>query len=418
MAKVTLEKASEILGVSTNLLRTWEKKKLIHGERNNNIKVFDLELLKWVYNNLNGQCQEVGFKILKTVEPTNIKSIELFAGCGGMALGLGNAGFHHELLVEKDKDCVNTLQNNRPHWKILHEDVSQINFKHYQGKIDVVSGGFPCQAFSYAGKGKGFEDTRGTLFFEFARCLAEVKPKIAIAENVIGLISHKQGQTLSIILDSLRKLGYEPYYKVVSAQFLDVPQKRDRLIIIACRNDLNILPIFPQEKPYTISLREALKDCPNSPGVEYNARKKAIMELVPPGGNWKNLPLDIQKDYLKNSFYKGGGRTGFAKRLSWDEPCLTITCSPAQTQTERCHPAQTRPLTIREYARIQTFPDDWKFTGSLTSQYKQIGNAVPVNMAYHIGKCIIKILTQKTTENKNKLMTKQIKQLSIPGLNI
>ncbi len=287
MKNVTLEKASELLGISTNLLRTWEKKKLIQGEKKNNIKVFDLELLKWVYDNLNGKGQEVGFKILKTAEKTTMKSIELFAGCGGMALGLENAGFNHELLVEKEKDCVNTLQKNRPNWTIIHEDVSEINFKPYQEKIDVVSGGFPCQAFSYAGKGKGFEDTRGTLFFEFARCLAEVKPKIAIAENVRGLLSHKQGQTLSIILDSFRELGYKPYYRVLSAQFLDVPQKRDRLIIIACRQDLNIAPIFPQEKPYTISLREALKDCPNSSGVEYNARKKAIMELVPPGGNWK-----------------------------------------------------------------------------------------------------------------------------------
>ncbi|MDJ0509678.1 MAG: DNA cytosine methyltransferase [Crocosphaera sp.] len=418
MAKVTLEKASEILGISTNLLRNWEKRKLIHGEKNHNIKVFDLELLKWVHNNLNGKYQEVGFKILKTPDKKTIKSIELFAGCGGMALGLENAGFAHELLVEKDKDCINTLQKNRPRWKIFHEDVSEINFKPYQGKIDIVSGGFPCQAFSYAGKGKGFEDIRGTLFFEFARCLAEVKPKIAIAENVRGLLSHKQGKTLAIILDSFRKLGYDPYYKVVSAQFLDVPQKRDRLIIIACRQDLNITPIFPEEQAYTISLREALKNCPKSPGVEYNARKKAIMELVPPGGNWKNLPIDIQKSYLKNSFYKGGGRTGFAKRLSWDEPCLTITCSPAQTQTERCHPDQTRPLNIREYARIQTFPDDWEFRGSLTSQYRQIGNAVPVNMAYHIGRCVIKMLNQKIEENKDKLTTEKIKQLSIPGLKI
>ncbi|MGB5596728.1 MAG: DNA (cytosine-5-)-methyltransferase, partial [Crocosphaera sp.] len=293
--------------------------------------------------------------------------------------------------------------------------------KPYYGKIDIVSGGFPCQAFSYAGKGKGFEDTRGTLFFEFARCLAEAQPKIAIAENVRGLLSHQKGQTLEIILNTLKELGYNPYYEVVSAQFLDVPQKRDRLIIVACRQDLDIIPIFPKKNNYTISLREALKNCPNSPGVEYNTRKKAIMELVPPGGNWKNLPLEIQKAYMKNSFDKEGGRTGFAKRLSWDEPCLTITCSPAQTQTERCHPDETRPLNIREYARIQTFPDNWEFQGSLTSQYRQIGNAVPVNMAYHIGRCIIKMLTQKVDKNtiiqSMKKLESQVKQLSIPGLN-
>ena len=421
MKKVTLEQASEILGISINLLRTWEKKKLIQGEKNNNIRLFDLDLLKSVQNSLNGNHQEREFKILKSLETTECQTIELFAGCGGMALGLENAGLHHQLLVEKSKDCVNTLQKNRPNWTVLQEDVSNINFKQYYGKIDIVSGGFPCQAFSYAGKRKGFEDTRGTLFFEFARCLAEVQPKIAIAENVRGLLSHKQGETLEIILNTFKELGYDPYYEIVSAQFLDVPQKRDRLIMIACRQDLNLIPIFPKKNNYTISLRDALKNCPTSPGVEYNNRKKAIMELVPPGGNWRNLPLAVQKDYMKNSFYKGGGRTGFAKRLSWDEPCLTITCSPAQTQTERCHPSETRPLNIREYARIQTFPDDWEFTGSLTSQYRQIGNAVPVNMAYHVGKCLIKILNQKVDKNNIiqsiKKPKTQVKQLSIPGLN-
>ena len=421
MKKVTLEQVSEILRIAPNIVRTWEKKKLIQGENNNNIRLFDLDLLKSVHNNLNGNNSGREFKVLQSTEKTEIKTIELFAGCGGMALGLENAGVRHELLVEVSKDCVNTLQKNRQNWTIFQEDVSNIDFQQYYGKIDIVSGGFPCQAFSYAGKCKGFEDTRGTLFFEFARCLAEVKPKIAIAENVRGLLSHQKGQTLEIILNTFKELGYDPYYEVISAQFLDVPQKRDRLIIIACRQDLNIIPIFPIKNNYTISLKDALKNCPTSPGVEYNERKKAIMSLVTPGGNWRNLPLEVQKDYMKNSFYKGGGRTGFAKRLSWDEPCLTITCSPAQTQTERCHPEELRPLNIREYARIQTFPDDWEFTGSLTSQYRQIGNAVPVNMAYHLGKCLIKMLTKKVDKNNIfpsiKKQKSQIKQLSIPGLN-
>ena len=113
---------------------------------------------------------------------------------------------------------------------------------------------------------------------------------------------------------------------------------------------------------------------------------------MPPGGNWQNLPIELQKIYLKNSFYLGGGKTGMARRLDWTEPSLTLTCSPAQKQTERCHPAETRPLTIREYARLQSFPDSWQFTGSMSSQYRQIGNAVPVNLAYHLGKCLIEML--------------------------
>ncbi|HAC64103.1 MAG TPA: DNA (cytosine-5-)-methyltransferase [Cyanothece sp. UBA12306] len=422
MTKLTLNQASEFLGISPDLIRTWEKKKLIKSEKNHQIRLFDLELLQRVYNSWNGQSQEIGFKVLQSDQKTDLTVIELFAGCGGMALGLENSGLKTQLLVEINKDCVNTLQKNRPNWQVMQEDVSKIDFKPYQNKIDIVSGGFPCQAFSYAGKGKGFEDTRGTLFFEFARCLAEIKPKIALAENVRGLLSHQQGKTLSIMLKSLEQLGYKPSYKVISTQFLDVPQKRERVVIIAVRKDLAIPAIFPTPKNYTISLREALKNCPDSIGTKYKEQKKAIMELVPPGGNWKDLPLDIQKKYLKNSFFKGGGRTGFAKRLSWDEPCLTITCSPAQTQTERCHPDETRPLTVREYARVQTFPDDWEFTGSLTTQYKQIGNAVPVNMSYHLGKCLIAML-EKKWEHYLQLeiisnSDKKVEQLAIPGLVI
>ncbi|ACK64190.1 DNA-cytosine methyltransferase [Rippkaea orientalis PCC 8801] len=423
MKKLTINQASELLGISPDLIRTWEKKKLIKSEKNhNNIRLFDIDLLQRVYDNCHGQSEEVGFKVLESSQKTELSVIELFAGCGGMALGLENAGLKTELLVEIDRDCVNTLQKNRPYWPILQEDVTKIDFRSYQGKIDIVSGGFPCQAFSYAGKGKGFEDTRGTLFFEFARCLAEVQPKIALAENVRGLLSHQQGKTLSIMLESLEELGYKPSYQVVSAQFLDVPQKRERVVIIAVRNDLAIPALFPTPKNYTISLREALQNCPDSIGVEYNERKKAIMELVPSGGNWRNLPLETQKKYMKNSFFKGGGRTGFAKRLSWDEPCLTITCSPAQTQTERCHPDETRPLTVREYARVQTFPDEWEFTGSLTSQYKQIGNAVPVNMSYHLGRGLIRMLQQGwdnyTQLDVRKTATEKVQQLVIPGLAI
>ena len=99
---------------------------------------------------------------------------------------------------------------------------------------------------------------------------------------------------------------------------------------------------------------------------------------------------------MGKSYYLGGGKTGMARRLSWDDPSLTLTCAPAQKQTERCHPDETRPLTIREYARIQTFPDKWEFQGSISSQYKQIGNAVPVNLGYAMGRALVRLLNQVT----------------------
>jgi DNA (cytosine-5)-methyltransferase 1 len=131
---------------------------------------------------------------------------------------------------------------------------------------------------------------------------------------------------------------------------------------------------------------------PKSDGQKYPPAKRAVMDLVPPGGYWRDLPEDVQIAYMMKSYYLGGGKTGMARRMSWDEPSLTLTTAPAQKQTERCHPEETRPFTTREYARIQTFPDDWKFSGSQGSVYKQIGNAVPVNLGEALGYSLVKFL--------------------------
>jgi DNA (cytosine-5)-methyltransferase 1 len=261
--------------------------------------------------------------------------------------------------------------------------------------VDIVTGGFPCQAFSYAGNQLGFEDARGTLFYQLARCIKEVQPKIAVGENVRGLLVHDGGKTLQAMLDILDEIGYRAAFKVLRAQYLDVPQKRERLIIIAVRKDLKMPALFPIEKDYTVSLREALADVPKSDYQRYSPKKEKVLKLVPPGGYWRDLPPEVQREYLGRSFFLSGGKTGMARRLSWDEPSLTLTCAPAQKQTERCHPEETRPLTVREYARIQSFPDDWSFVGSVGQQYKQIGNAVPVNLGYHVGRCLIAMLQRK-----------------------
>jgi len=390
---LTVSDAAKTLEVSSDTIRRWEKKGLIKAFRSDqNYRLFSLDELQRVHNKTQGIHQENNFKIYKVDKKTDYTSIELFAGAGGTALGLEHAGFNHVLLNEYDKNCVLTLNKNRPEWNTLLEDVANVDFSKWEDKVDLVQGGFPCQAFSYAGKRLGFEDTRGTMFYEFARCVKEVKPKIAMGENVRGLLTHENGTTLKTMVQVLDELGYKVAYKVVRAQYLDVPQKRERLIILAIRKDLTIPFIFPKEKDYTISLREALNDVPKSDGQGYPEKKKKVMKLIRPGGYWRDLPQDLQKEYMGASYYLGGGKTGMARRLSWDEPSLTLTCAPAQKQTERCHPEETRPLTVREYARLQTFPDEWEFVGSLASQYKQIGNAVPVNLGYHIGRCMVAML--------------------------
>lgn len=397
MANATLNQyaindAAACLSISVETIRRWEKMGLIKSSRDRlNHRVFDIEELSLAHQKTNGNHLENNYKVLVSDTRYPATCIDLFAGAGGTALGFHNAGIKHVLLAEINQDAVNTLRLNSESlnlgWNIYEGDVADIDYAGYS--VDIIQAGFPCQAFSYAGKSLGFEDVRGTLFYEFARAIKEVRPKIAIGENVRGLLSHDNGKTFKTMIDILENLGYTTSYMVLRAQYLDVPQKRERLIMFARQKDLQLPAVFPIERKYYISLREALEGCPDSAGQRYTERKHSIMSLIPEGGNWRDLPDEIQREYMGASYYLGGGKTGMARRLSWDEPSLTLTCNPAQKQTERCHPSETRPLSVREYARIQTFPDEWVFSGSTNSQYKQIGNAVPVNLGYHIGRCVL-----------------------------
>lgn len=397
LENLSVAHASDYLGVSIDTIRRWEKKGLVKTKRSKNgHRLFSLTELERLNHKLSGGASN-GFRVLKTKTQSNFSLVELFAGAGGLALGLENAGLKAKLLVDIDKNATATLQKNRPNWNVVCSDITKLDFEGIEA--DIVTGGFPCQSFSYAGKRLGFEDIRGTLFFEYVRAIKTINPKVVVGENVRGLEKHDGGRTLQTMIEILRDTGYRVEYRILRAQYLDVPQKRERLVIIGVRNDLALPIVFPKEQDYTISLREALVEVPASPGQVYTIKKHQVMSLVPEGGYWRDLPLDIRQDYMGASFYLGGGKTGMARRLSWDEPSLTLTCNPAQKQTERCHPSETRPLTVREYARIQSFPDDWIFTGSTAAQYKQIGNAVPVNLGYHLGRCLIAMLTQKPDVN-------------------
>ncbi len=331
------------------------------------------------------------------------KLIELFAGGGGLALGMEQAGFKSVLLNEMDKHACNTLKYNRPDWNVIQGDISEIDFTNIDDEIDVLTGGFPCQAFSYAGKSLGFEDTRGTLFYQMARAIKETSPKVFMAENVRALLTHDNGRTLDTIKKVIEEIGYTLIVapKVMKAIFYKVPQKRERLILVGVRNDLVSNAVFHWPSAYNrvMTLDDAFRkgelydsDVPKSIGQKYPKRKAEIMEQVPQGGYWRNLSDDLQKEYMQGSYDLGGGKTGMARRLSMSKPSLTLTTSPAQKQTERCHPLETRPLESREYARIQTFPDDWEFQGPLSAIYRQIGNAVPVNMAAALGRSLVRLL--------------------------
>ncbi|HAQ52441.1 MAG TPA: DNA (cytosine-5-)-methyltransferase [Lachnospiraceae bacterium] len=322
-------------------------------------------------------------------------SIELFAGAGGLALGVEKAGFDNLGLIEFDKDAADTLKKNRPNWNVINDDIANIScldlekyFSINKGDLDLLSGGAPCQAFSYAGKRLGLEDARGTLFYHYAVFLEKLQPKMFLFENVRGLLTHNHGKTYTTMLNIFEKTGYVIDKQILNAWEHGAPQKRERLITIGIRKDLigKIKYTFPESHKYKPVLRDVLLDCPEGPGVQYGEKKRKIFELVPAGGYWRDIDPKIAKEYMKSCWDMEGGRTGILRRMSLDEPSLTVLTSPSQKQTERCHPLEARPFTVRENARIQTFPDDWEFCGNVSSQYKQVGNAVPVSLAYDIAK--------------------------------
>ncbi|MBT9098011.1 DNA (cytosine-5-)-methyltransferase [Methylovulum psychrotolerans] len=398
----SVSEVADMLGTTTETLRRWDKSGKLTPVRHpiNNYRVYTARDL--------AQFEKIGCLPKPAPEQASsaplrqYNAIELFAGAGGLALGLEKAGLSNILLSEINKNACATLRQNRPHWHVIEGDVTAIDFTPYQGKADVLTGGFPCQAFSFAGKRLGFEDARGTLFFEFARAVKETQPLLCLAENVRGLLEHQSGETIAGMISVLDELGYDVVPpRLLKAIFYRVPQKRERVFIVGLKKGAGLKFAWPTENQEIFTIKDALKkgrlypnDVPASAGQAYPKGKREIMELIPPGGYWRDLPLDLQKDYMKGSFHSSGGKTGMARRISWDEPCLTLTCAPAQKQTERCHPDETRPFTVREYARIQTFTDDWEFAGSLTSQYAQIGNAVPVNLAEAVGGAIVRTLNE------------------------
>ena len=395
-----------LTGTSNRTVHGWAERGVYPQIHEGQIPGFDMNVLKNIPD-VEAMLESRWSDEERVTPLRQYNSVELFAGGGGLALGMSLAGFRHVLLNEFEHSACMTLRANRPEWNVLEGDVRHVDFTPLRDKIDFLSGGFPCQAFSYAGKQAGFSDTRGTLFFELARAVKEIRPKVFMGENVKGLVSHDNGRTFETIRNTIAELGYklvEP--RVLKAIMYKVPQKRERLILIAIRNDFADSVEFHWPSPYTqvMTLKDAFckgklysSDVPESEGAKYPEKKRRVLSLVPEGGDWRSLPESVAREYMGGSWLLGGGKTGMARRLAMDEPSLTLTCSPAQKQTERCHPLETRPLTVREYARIQTFPDEWEFKGTVSDRYKQIGNAVPVNLAWAVGRSLVRLFNDIET---------------------
>lgn len=351
--------------------------------------------------------------------------ISLFSGAMGLDIGLEKAGLNVAIGQDFDTACVATMQANGH--KVLGGDVHQINAGDLLGQTGMVRGepflicgGPPCQPFSTAGKRQGINDPRGSLFMDFIRMIDYIRPRFFIMENVKGIMSaplkhiplaerdkndpeQRLGTVLDVILSEFNKLGYKTVYGVLDAVNYGVPQFRERFVLIGSRDNEDIFLPFPthfqmhQDPSYRWqTLKDTIKDLEydNEGCAAFSKERLAFLRLVPEGGNWRDLPVEIKKEAMGGAYESGGGKVGFYRRLSYSQPAPTLVTSPVQKATMMCHPTQDRPLSIREYARIQQFPDDWVFMGTNAAKYRQIGNAVPVGLAQALGKAILSVADQ------------------------
>ncbi len=375
-----------------------------------------------------------------------LKVIDLFCGVGGLSFGFAHDD-NFEIVAANEilSNMAKAYSLNHPTVKVYVEDIKDFNAQKIENdlnikasEIDIIVGGPPCQAYSTVGK-RLINDPRGKLFQEYYRVLKEFNPKLFLFENVRGLLSMQGGELLRTIISLFESLGYKVQYKLLNAADYGAPQIRERVIIIGSKlkidfqypkvthyNPERIADLFNKKlKPY-LTLEEAISDLPfiksNEEGFKYalepqnrfqkfmrkNASKKLmdhnspnnneklvrIMELLPDGGTPEDLPENLRPTSgYKNTYC----------RLWWKRPSITITRNLSTPSSSRCiHPKAPRPLTTREGARIQCFPDDYQFYGSRSDRNLQIGNAVPTFLSVAIAQSILNNF--KSRVDKIKIM--------------
>lgn len=335
--------------------------------------------------------------------------------------------------------------------KVIEEDIKNITPQEVldevglePGEVDLLSGGPPCVSFSTAGERRTVQDTRGELIFDFLGFVEHIEPKFFLMENVRGLMSaainhrpiedrpknggpplepdEKPGSVLKLWLRDLADINDGDYrldiFEVNSANY-GAPQIRERVLFIGSR--FNTKVEFPRPTHYNVpkewnpnqdflekytegendggdvndikpfrTLGDAIKDLEEDDPVimDFSPRKKEYLEMVPPGGNWRALPEEIQEESMGAAYHASGGRSGWWRRLSYEYPAPTILGQPNHSSSALCHPEEVRALTLRECALVQEFPEDWEFEGTPAEQYKQVGNAVPVTLGRVAGKTI------------------------------
>lgn len=359
--------------------------------------------------------------------------IDLFCGCGGFSKGFEQAGFDIKFGIDVWKDAVITYQRNFPEAVALNEDIINIDGNDIlrmtrlsENEIDVIIGGPPCQGFSVSGK-RLIDDERNKLYKSFVRLVSELKPKAFVMENVPGLVRLFKGQVAEQVISDFSDIGYRVQMRILSSDNYGVPQQRRRVFFVGLNNkkiradleytyptpimgdgtdipaltcsdaisDLDFVPDdrslgedipykLPAQCDYQQKMREGSRSILNHSITLHNDKTKKIIAMVPNGGNYKDLPEELQDTRKVHIAWT---------RMNSDKPCFTIDTG----HNHHFHYKANRVPTVRESARIQSFPDTFEFIGIKTSQLRQVGNAVPPLLAEAVGKSIIKVLE----ENKN-----------------
>ncbi|WP_368261705.1 DNA cytosine methyltransferase [Blautia wexlerae] len=346
-----------------------------------------------------------------------IVALSFFSGAMGLDIGMKNGGIDALLACEFNKACRMTIAKNKPEIGLIGditdftaEEILKMAKIPEGRKVDVIFGGPPCQAFSTAGNRKAFDDERGNVFLKYLSIISEIKPTYVVIENVRGLLSTPfkykdieepiKGGAMMIILDKLKEIGYTVSFNLYNAAYFGAPQIRERVVIIGKLGGGKVSYLQPTHNEEGTdglkawrTLRDAFDD--NLPMnvehhfIEFPEKRLKYYRILKEGQYWKDLPLDLQKEALGKSFYLGGGKTGFLRRLSYSRPSPTLVTNPTMPATDLAHPTEDRPLSVEEYKSIQEFPESWKVCGGILDQYKQIGNAVPVKLGEAIAKTII-----------------------------
>ncbi len=376
-------------------------------------------------------CKDIPDKIRNSDEIPHIVALSFFSGAMGLDYGIEKAGIRPLLASEIEPNARKTILLNRPNIGLIG-DINNYSAREIRKfanisenqEIDLVIGGPPCQAFSTAGQRKGFQDKRGNVFLTFIDRILELRPKFAVIENVRGILSapfeseemekrfgfapktpeEKKGGAILYILNKLEEGGYTVSFNLYNAANYGAPQKRERVVFF-CSRDGQKVPYLPPtndengnfDLPKWRTVREVISDLKeeNQKSMKFPERRLKFFKMLKAGQYWKDLPENVQYEAMGEKLKLGGGKTGFFRRLAWDSPSPTLVTDPTMPATDLCHPDKDRPLSIQEYARIQEFPDDWKFFGEMKDVYKQIGNAVPISLGTAIGKQIVKLVNNE-----------------------